>query len=555
MSWPRLGVSAAAVAAVLAWAAPASAHARLVSSSPPGGATVTEAPARIVMDFSERIESSFGGVQVFGPTGQRVEAGAAEISGRHLELPLPVIDQAGTYTVAFRIISADGHPIEASFSFVFQPPPPATTVPPAATTTTAPPAARPERGPLRFELQDAGRGTEAGMWVSRLTNYLAFTAVMGLLVSWAFLLGPASPAAGLARRAVVYVGVLWAASCLSLFAFGLSTAAARPLPEVLGAELIGRFADTRFGRVVLAQAVLAAVVVALVLIGQGRKISRAALGVAALAAVAPALWGHAGTDDLPALAVASDWGHVLAVTTWVGGLAALAFLLLRRHPDHLAEPLRRFSRVAGWALAVVVATGVVNALVHLGGPEQLTDTGWGRLVLAKAALLGAVALLGRANRQRVVARLGALTPGSQLRRAFARIAAAELALMALALGVATQMASTIPADAEAASRIQSLSTAFGPGQLNVTVDPARPGANTVHVYFLDEAGRVDDRPAEPRLMFTRAGAELVAELVRAGPGHYTALGQRLEESGEWILRVQAVVEGQPVAATGAIALR
>lgn len=59
---------------------------------------------------------------------------------------------------------------------------------------------------------------------------------------------------------------------------------------------------------------------------------------------------------------------------------------------------------------------------------------------------------------------------------------------------------SVPADAETAARIQSFATVFGDdGQLNVTVDPAQPGTNVVHVYFLDAAGRIDDRPQAPTL--------------------------------------------------------
>ena len=59
------------LATVVVTASPAAAHARLVSSEPPGGATVEQPPTRIAIDFSEGIESSFGGVQVFDPAGLR----------------------------------------------------------------------------------------------------------------------------------------------------------------------------------------------------------------------------------------------------------------------------------------------------------------------------------------------------------------------------------------------------------------------------------------------------------------------------------------------------
>ena len=105
------------VAIALGPAAPAYGHARLLSSNPAGGSTVEEAPQRLVLKFSEPIEPEFSRVQVRDPDGERVDAGAPRVDGDRVVTRLAPIVQAGTYEVAFRVISADGHPIESSFSF------------------------------------------------------------------------------------------------------------------------------------------------------------------------------------------------------------------------------------------------------------------------------------------------------------------------------------------------------------------------------------------------------------------------------------------------------
>lgn len=554
----RTLAAAAMVSAVLVTFAPAAgAHARLVSSSPAGGATVTDAPGVVRLDFDERIESSFGGVQVFDPAGVRVgEQSPPNISGSTVELPIAPLESAGTYTVVFRVISGDGHPIEARYSFIFQPPSPATTTTVTAAVTSST-TAPPQVNPAGIELEDAGSATTAGLWVSRVLNYLGLALVVGFLLAAAILLPGREgthPAVRRASTVASVVGALWAASGLALFAFGLSNAAARPLPDVLSGELLGRFAGTRFGWLALAQAAAASVVTLLAAASRSRPVlAKAALAVAAVGAVAPGLWGHAGTDQVAVLAVANDWAHVLGVATWVGGLAALTFLLLRRAELPVSEPVGRFSRMAGWALLVVGATGAANTVLHLGGFGQLTDTGWGRLAVLKAALFASIAGVGYLARSRALPKLSDGEPGT--RRAFARLAGVELLLMVAAFGVATQMASGVPADAEAASRVQSIATTFGDGQLNVTVEPARTGDNVVHIYVLDRNGIADKSARGATLSLEQGGRSIQPRVFVSGPGHWSAFDLVVPTKGEWIIRVSAATDAGAATATGAVTIR
>src|SRR5690606_26878695 len=77
---------------------------------------------------------------------------------------------------------------------------------------------------------------------------------------------------------------------------------------------------------------------------------------------------------------------------------------------------QRFSDLALVAFAVVGASGVATAWLHLGEARNLLDTTWGRLVLVKVALFAVIGVLAWLNRRR---RLPALTPGGDPpRRAF-----------------------------------------------------------------------------------------------------------------------------------------
>ena len=103
-----------------------------------------------------------------------------------------------------------------------------------------------------------------------------------------------------------------------------------------------------------------------------------------------------------------------------------------------ADLAGRFARLAVIGLAVVVVTGVARTIVEVGSLDALVTTDFGRLVLAKIALLVPVALLGALNHFRnVPAASRTLAP---LRRA----GSVELALGAVLLLVASALGNSAP---------------------------------------------------------------------------------------------------------------
>ena len=552
-----------ATAWLMSSAVPASAHARLIATDPPGGATLRRSPATVELSFSEPIETTFAGVQVFGPERNRVEAGEASVEGDRVVVPLQRDLQGGRYTVVFRIISGDGHPVKSQFRFTVETPEPDPTeeasevgaAEPTAQPTTVPTPPPVEGSPADepvFELEDAGPGTTVGLLLARLIIYAALTAVAGLLLAALYLLpsGYDQLHRSFVRRAAV-AAAIWVLADVVLFAYALSSVSARPLPQALDTGLAARFLETRFGVTVLAQAVLAAVAAVVAATARTRTQALAAVGVVALAAAAIPWWGHAGTDELPVVALGSAFAHIIAATAWVGGLVVL-ITLLRRQSASLSLTANKFSRLAGWAFAAVLFTGVVNAALHIGNVSNLWETSWGRLVLGKLIAIGVIGWFGWRNRNVLLPRLD--TGGPAAAAAFRRFAWGEVAVMFAAFALAAGLASGIPADAEAASRIQSVVGQFGDGQINVTVDPAEVGSNLVHLYFLGDNGR--QRPVEnPSLTFTGAGQPIEARLLNAGPGHYTVLSQQFPAAGTYEMRITADIDGEAVTTTATLTVR
>lgn len=92
------------------------AHDSLVSSTPADGATLSNAPSRVVFVFSGRIQSDFAQVAVVDSAGENVIAGEPVVDGTDVRFPLPALAD-GQYQASFRVVSSDGHPINGSISF------------------------------------------------------------------------------------------------------------------------------------------------------------------------------------------------------------------------------------------------------------------------------------------------------------------------------------------------------------------------------------------------------------------------------------------------------
>ena len=95
------------------------AHAYLVKSSPARRAVLSTPPTRVVLWFNERLEAQFSQLSVWNADGQQVDGGDAQVGpddGKRLSVGIPTLP-AGSYTVKYRVLSVDGHVVEAEFPF------------------------------------------------------------------------------------------------------------------------------------------------------------------------------------------------------------------------------------------------------------------------------------------------------------------------------------------------------------------------------------------------------------------------------------------------------
>lgn len=150
--WPaRLAASAAAVLlAVLAAASPAWAHSRLERTDPADGSTVTAQLSAVTLTFDEMVRGQFTTVRVTGPGKGSYSEGHVQVIDDDVHQKVYPL-HSGAYTVAWRAISADGHPVEGQFHFTVA-------LPPGQEPTADPPAGPAAAGP------DAGGSHRLWLW-------------------------------------------------------------------------------------------------------------------------------------------------------------------------------------------------------------------------------------------------------------------------------------------------------------------------------------------------------------------------------------------------------
>lgn len=129
-------VAAAAVTVVVGWGPSAYADAALTSTSVKNGATLDAVPKAVTFTFNEEIQARFTRVNVTGGDGA-VKVATSTTNGAKVSQELPATLPDGDYTVAYRVVSADGHPVSGKVSFTLDLPEPA----PSATATSAPASA------------------------------------------------------------------------------------------------------------------------------------------------------------------------------------------------------------------------------------------------------------------------------------------------------------------------------------------------------------------------------------------------------------------------------
>ncbi|MEV0774587.1 copper resistance protein CopC [Streptomyces sp. NPDC050428] len=598
----------------------ASAHAALTSSNPKDGAVVDVAPRDVTLTFSEQIAMGDDSIRVLDPSSKRVDVakmrdlsqGGTVRYAVDLKPGLP----DGTYTVAWQAVSADSHPVSGAFTFSIGAP--------SQTTATLPDQAA--GGGLVGTLYDAAR-------------YLSYAGFVLLVGGAAFVLACWQRGASVRplQRLVVGGWVTLTASTLVLLLLRTPYTGSGKLGDAFDLGGLSDVLDTKTGAALVSRLLLlgaAALFIAVLFGAYARRVTEAesetddggtgnaaseagkakadltfglSLGGALVSAGIAGTWAlseHASTGIQTGIAMPLDVLHLLAVATWLGGLASL-LAALHRTPDIERTAVRRFSRIAFISVVVLAMTGLYQSWRQVGSWSALTDTSYGQLLLVKVALiavlLGAAwisrrwtgllgehatteaadaeaetealaedgpetetdperaAQLARQQTALATARKKRNRDADTERSGLRRSVLTEACVALVVLAVTTALTGTEPgrtqeqeagrtgteAAAPAPARPISLTEPFdtggtkGKGTMRLTLEPARPGSNVMHVWIDSPDGKPMDVP-EVKVAYTLKSEQIGPLPVvpeRLAPGHWSAGNVQIPMPGEWSLQV------------------
>lgn len=468
-----MAVLGAAVLLLALSAAPAQAHAALVSSDPPAGQRLATAPALVILLFTEPLNGRLSRVVVTDPNGQQFQGGA--VGPEELRVRL-LTNAPGVYRVAWATVSVvDGHTLQGGFAFGVG---------------VLVGGAEQQGGQAEGGVDSGPRLPDVLLAAGRAAEDAALLLAVGMLLlvglarrdprlPWVRPPVRAALAVALAAGLAVIVAEVAAASAVDGLSFG-----------GMGAYLTTGLAGwARLSRVALET---------LALWWASSSCGRGGLGLRAwpavvLAVVALAASGHAAGASPAWWGITADAAHLLAAGLWAGGIVALATMRLRQGPLGWSGPqgralLARFSLVALGAFAVSAGFGVVQALQQVGTVRGLLSSYGQVLGVKMLAVAAMVPLSVRAWRRRPALRTEAAL-GLIVVVLAALLAAYPLPPARLARAEA-QARQPAPDPALPRPGNLTMGSHVGPVLVGLTVRPGTPGRNDLLVYLLPPEGEL-----------------------------------------------------------------
>ena len=522
-------VTAAGVAGV---ALPAGAHAYLVDAQPADRAVLEEAPREVRLTFNEPVQLPTGGLRVLDDTGSRVDLGVvADDDDATIVVTLPDTLPDGGYFVAWRVVSADSHPVSGVRTF---------TVGAAEEVGDEVIAAAVDSRPAAIALR-IGQGLRALAYAAtllaagaalmawRVTTTTTHRHLARRLTGRAATLGLAVALLALPVQVVAVLGELGALASTTAW------------QEVLGSS---------FGRASLVRtAGLATVLMSLVVARGAAWPLPAATGAGGVALASWVLDGHQRSVEPAWLLVGGDLLHLAAAAVWLGGLGVVAALVWRRRgpgddPGALAALVARFSTLAVVGVVGVTIGGIAMSVPLLGEPGALLSSAHGRLLLAKLGAVAVVLLVAAYNRLRLVPAVTRDHPAGW--RQLTVTLRVEAGLLALVLALTGVLATTAPAASQPAAGAFHRTTAELDEDLalDVWLDTNIAGRTTLHLFVIDPPPAPAEAIEDLRLELRYPAADLgPLEVEPFGAGnHWMASLEEMTFPGEWELEIIAGID-------------
>jgi copper transport protein len=502
------------------------AHAVLLETAPADGAVLQQAPAVVWLRFSEPVRPIV--VKIFDADGRVVTSPHdVAVRDREVRIALAASLRDGAYMVSWRVISLDAHPVGGSFLFAIG------SIPTRAVRT-----APDEAGRERF--------WSIATAVDQAVCCIALFVGAGGVLFHTLITGDIARLDRAPRRRLMVAAAIGLVTAL----LGIGIESGSLLNDEWWRLLDPRAwrlgAATSRGASQTIAAIGLGLIIAILRIGGGATRVLALLGAGA-AIGSLAVTGHAATAEprwlmAPLLAV-----HALAAAFWAGSLWPLWSLLRSEGGSATLATLRRFSRLAVGAVAILVAAGATIAFSQLGTVGALINTAYGTRLTLKLALAAVLLALAALNKTQLTPMLAA---GQERARESLRASiGAEMGLAAAVLAVTASLGQSVPPRALAAIGTGSADAGYSVAAqvdrvgARVEIAPAVHGYNTMTVrLFAADGTALSPQEVTVELADPAAGIEPISRTMQAVlPGVYRFNGGELSVAGTWTVRIYALV--------------
>jgi cytochrome c oxidase assembly factor CtaG/putative copper export protein len=274
--------------------------------------------------------------------------------------------------------------------------------------------------------------------ISKFLSLAAGITTIGLLLAITFFLseieGKLGESAKALRRTASLSALVWTLATGALIIATLANILGTNLSGALDTTSLRSFiSQVTLGKYMFVQLCLALLISFLVARIRGVAGASALLLISLAAIIAPVFESHSASSGSHALAIGSLVVHVVAISLWVGGLVAIAFL----NSVDRAIALPRFSALALWAAIAVAASGSANAWARLNF-QSAWNSDYARLVVLKILLTALLIFFGYINRRQLS---GALKlDGKKL----TRLLSAEVLIMAITTLIGSKLSTMQP---------------------------------------------------------------------------------------------------------------
>ncbi|WP_430788947.1 copper resistance CopC/CopD family protein [Virgibacillus flavescens] len=375
---------------------PVEAHTSLTEATPASGSKLEKSPQEVRLTFSSKIAPNLSTASINIQNGEPVKDTTEAISEDQKSILLKLPDlESGNYTVDYKVVSVDGHPVEGTYNFTLNLPAPVKkeieTSKKDMEHSEAQKNSIVEKDenkknsstqPSTNEVKEAQHTHETSTYLIRLIYFFSILALAGWVL-W----GALSSILSSEVKSSYLKGskILQFLLLLSLVGYGYLQF--NILVTGLD-EFQSLVFQTPFGIGWLTMFVLS--LAGFFIIHRSKIID--IIWVISLL-FGEVLIGHAIAQEPLLPTVILDWIHLIAAAIWVGGLTLLV-IFWKNHRSFITEFLPSFSRYALLSVITLTITGSLMTILFLPDLSLLYETLWGKILLLKISMVLLLVIIG-----------------------------------------------------------------------------------------------------------------------------------------------------------------